>query len=481
MPRLPICRSFPFATMTALCALAGAAAAQDMPPSSLAANGPPPAAAPAPAPAPQATAEPATLPSPGPATPAAHPLSKAQLDQLVAPIALYPDPLLGQVLMAATYPLEIVEAERWMQEPAHQGLKGDALTQALKEKNWDPSVMALVPFPKLLALMADKLEWTEALGNAFLAQQADVMSAVQDLRHTAMAAGNLKATPQCHCVIKTSGDVISILPADNEVVCVPVYNPRVAYGAWPWPDYPPDYFPIPAGFVFEPDYPIGFWPLVEVAAFGPLWGWWSLDWGHNSIAVDPGRYGALGSRSAFSGTTWVHDPAHRGGVAYGDPAVTARFGAARTAAVTAAARAGISRGAITGAGVGAATGGRFAGAGASAGRFSSRGAAPAGPAAGGHVAHTNFAAPRSGAAHFGGGHSGGGAAHFGGGGGGGHIAHAQFSPGGGHFGGAPHGGGGGGGPHGGGGGGPHGGGGGGGPHGGGGGGGGGGGHGGGHH
>ena len=111
--------------------------------------------------------------------PAAQPLPQAQLDQLLAPVALYPDPLLSQVLMASTYPLEIVEEARWIREPANQSLTGEALTNALKQKSWDPSVMALAPFPRLLALMADKLEWTEQLGNAFLAQQADVMAAVR--------------------------------------------------------------------------------------------------------------------------------------------------------------------------------------------------------------------------------------------------------------------------------------------------------------
>ena len=271
MWHLPIGRGIQFATMTAACALAGAAAAQDMPSAATAPSAPSQAAASAP---PQtAEAPPAPLPQPGPPAPAASPLNKARLEQLVAPVALYPDPVLTEVLMASTYPLEVVEAERWERQPANRSLKGDALTNALKVQNWDPSVMALVPFPKLLALMADKLEWTQALGNAFLAQQAEMMSAVQSLRHDAMAAGNLKATPQCHCVIQTSGEIISILPSDSSVVCIPVYNPKVAYGAWPEPDYPPYYFPVPAGFAYDPGYPIGFWPVIEIADIWPLWGW----------------------------------------------------------------------------------------------------------------------------------------------------------------------------------------------------------------
>ena len=466
MRRLPTGRILHLATLTAICALAGAAAAQDMP----ATQGPPPAApaAPAPsvAPAPPAAEQQnaavtpqATAPVPGPATPAAHPLGKAQLEQIVAPIALYPDPLLSQVLMASTYPLEIVEADRWARMPANATLKDGALTDALSQQNWDPSVKALVPFPKLLSLLADKLEWTEALGNAFLAQQADVMDAVQALRHNAMQAGNLKVTPQCHCVIQTSGDVISILPSDSSQVCIPVYNPRVAYGPWPWPDYPPDYFPMPVGFAYDPGFVIGYWPMIEVAAFAPLWGWAWFDWGHHDVTVDRARFAAVGGRAGFAGNSWVHDPGHRGGVAYHDPAVTGRFGAARTAAVTAAAAAG--RGSA-GRGLAARGGAASTGAaatrigaaghlgGRSAGRFGGTAATAAGRT-GGHVGHASFAGARAGGPHFGGGPRGGG--HFGGGGGG-HVAHAQFAPRGG--GGGPHfGGGGGGGPHGGGGGGGH--------------------------
>jgi hypothetical protein len=297
---------------------------------------------------------------------------------------------------------------------------------------------------------------------------------VQALRHNAMQAGNLKVTPQCHCVIQTSGEMISILPSDSSQVCIPVYNPRVAYGPWPWPDYQPDYFPEPAGFAFEPGFAVGYWPVIGVAAFGPLWGWAWFDWGHHDVTVDRGRFMAVGGRAAFAGNNWVHDPGHRGGVAYHDPAVTSRFGAARTAAVSAAAAAG--RGSLRHGGA-ASTGAaatRFGaagqlGGGHAAGRFGGA-AAAAGGRTGGHVGHASFAAARAGGgAHFGGGPHGGGG-HFGDGGGG-HAAHAQFAPGG--HGGGPHFGGGGG-PHGGGGG-PHGGGGGGGH------GGGGGGHGGGHH
>ena len=189
-------------------------------------------------------------PSPG-ATPASPLLTQAQLAQLVAPIALYPDPLLAQILMASTYPLEVVEAARWVNVNGNRVLKDDALTGVLQVQNWDPSVKALVPFPRILQMMSDQLQWTEALGNAFLAQQADVMAAVQSLRQEAMVAGNLKQTPQCRCVIHSGGGAISILPAEPQVVCPPVYTPAV-YGVWPFPAYPPYYFPVPVGFAFAP-------------------------------------------------------------------------------------------------------------------------------------------------------------------------------------------------------------------------------------
>jgi hypothetical protein len=160
--------------------------------------------------------------------------------------------------------------------------------------------------------MSNQLQWTEEIGNAFLAQQADVMIAVQRLRHEAMVAGNLKQTPQCRCVIQTTGETISILPDEPQAVCVPVYSP-VVYGAWPYPAYPPYYFPTPVGFAYSPGFWIGFEPPIELAVFGPLWGWGWFDWGHHDITVDPGRYVlASGGRAAFSGNVWVHNAAHRG-------------------------------------------------------------------------------------------------------------------------------------------------------------------------
>jgi hypothetical protein len=292
----------------------------------------------------QSIAPPSTTPAMPAATaaaPSAPPmqrLSEARLDQLVAPIALYPDPLLAQILMASTYPLEVVEAARWVGVPANRAPTGDALADALAAQNWDPSVKALVAFPEVLANMSNRLQWTQDLGNAFLVQQADVMGAVQRLRRAAMAAGSLRTTQQCDCKVEASGETIAIPPAEPEAVRVPVYGPDV-YGPWPDQAYPPDALPTPEGFAYLPGFWIGFEAPVDLALFGPLWGWSSIDWGQREIAVNPRRYPlVVAGHAAFARRVWVHDPAHRGGVRYADPATRARFDAARVAALTAAAR-----------------------------------------------------------------------------------------------------------------------------------------------
>jgi Protein of unknown function (DUF3300) len=329
------------AAFLACIAMSGIALAQGLP----ATAAPAPSAASAPPPNASAVPPPISV-SPAPnaaAAPPAPQLTEAQLDQLVAPVALYPDPLLAQILMASTYPLEVVEAARWVDAPANQALTGAALTAALQTQDWDPSVKALAAFPRVLDNMNNQLQWTEDLGNAFLAQQGDVMAAVQSLRHQAMAAGNLEQTPQCRCAIQVSGATISILPAEPQVVCVPVYSP-VAYGRWSYPAYPPDYFPVPTGFAYAPGFWIGFQPPIVLASFGPFWGWGRVDWGRRDIAVDSGRWAlASGGRAAFSGGVWVHNPAHRGGVPYADTATRARFNAARVSALTMAARGGGAR------------------------------------------------------------------------------------------------------------------------------------------
>jgi hypothetical protein len=239
-------------------------------------------------------------------------LSDGRLDQLIAPVALYPDPLLGQVLMASTYPVEIVEAAHWASVPANRTLAGATLETALKGKGWDASVMSLVPFPQLLALMADKVDWTERLGAAFLAQPADMISGIQRLRRAALAVGRLKATPECHCIIQTTGELIAILPSDGDLVSLPIYDPASVYGHWADASDPPIALPAPSGSALPAAGAVGFTPPVVVALYGPLWGWSSIDWAHQRIAIDNARYAAIvPGRSGFAGGTWIHDSGPR--------------------------------------------------------------------------------------------------------------------------------------------------------------------------
>lgn len=283
---------------------------------------------------------PSAVPAPGTAVPLPMPaprLSAARLDQLVAPIALYPDPLLAQILMASTYPLEVVEAARWIADPPNRALAGEAMVKALAAQDWDASVKALTAFPDVLQMMSGQLKWTEDLGNAFLAQQSGVMDAVQGLRRQAMAAGSLKTTPQCDCKVADDRGTVTIEPAEPEDVRVPVYTPS-AYGAWPYPDYPPDEFPSPDQYACPP----GYWLLcygepVDLAFFGPLWGWGWIVWPQRVIVVHPHRLPRMDDERAER--VWVHDPAHRGDVRYPDAATRARFDTARMIAMTIAARA----------------------------------------------------------------------------------------------------------------------------------------------
>ena len=173
------------------------------------------------------------------------PYTPEQLDQMLAPIALYPDALLAQTLMAAGYPLEVVEAARWSQ--ANPNLKGDAAVAAVKDKDWDVSVKSLTAFPQVLKMMNDQLDWTQKIGNAMIAQQKDVADSVQRLRAKAAAAGNLKSTPQQTVTTQPagSGSTIVIEPANPQSIYVPYYNPAWAYGPWPYPAYPPPYYPPP--------------------------------------------------------------------------------------------------------------------------------------------------------------------------------------------------------------------------------------------
>ena len=233
---------------------------------------------------------------------AAPPLSPDQLNNLVAPVALYPDPLLGQVLAASTYPLEIVEAQQWLQKNGN--LTGAQLMDAAKQQNWDPSIQALVAFPDALKLLSNDIRWTTDLGNAFLAQQSDVMSAVQGMRARAQANGRLTTTPQQVVTTDTQNDqsAIEIQPADPQVIYVPEYNPAYvwgppAYGAYPDLGYS-DGFGLGFGF--------GFGPGIYVGSFFPGWGgwggWgWGCGWFGNGLFVNAGFFNLYGFRGGFGG------------------------------------------------------------------------------------------------------------------------------------------------------------------------------------
>ena len=263
-------------------------------------------------------------PPPPPAATAGEQWTPAQLDQLTAPIALYPDPLLGSILAASTYPLEVVEAARWLEDSAHAALKGEALETALEGQTWDPSVKSLVPFPAVLRLLDSNIEWTEQLGDAFLAQQADVMDAVQRLRQRASAQGMLRSTPQQ--AVATDQNAITIEPASPDVVYVPYYLPSV-YGPWPWPAYPPyDFEPPPD--VFIGDALIGFG--IGIGIFEPLWGWYGCYWPGHGVVVYPPYPHHPGEPPRPRPPRprplpWHHDPLHRDGVPYRGAATAARY------------------------------------------------------------------------------------------------------------------------------------------------------------
>src|SRR5215472_4567085 len=172
----------------------------------------------------------ATGSAPAPAQAPPQLLTADQLDTLVAPVALYPDPLLSQVLAASTYPLEVVEAEQWLQQ--NENLHGQQLMDAAKRRNWDPSVQALAAFPTALRLLNNDISWTTDLGNAFLAQQADVMAAIQRMRVRAQASGKLASTPQQVVTTQTQGgqSAVIIQPANPDVMYVPIYSPYYVWG-----------------------------------------------------------------------------------------------------------------------------------------------------------------------------------------------------------------------------------------------------------
>jgi hypothetical protein len=233
---------------------------------------------------------------------AAH-LSSQQLDSLTAPIALYPDALLAQVLMATTFPQDVQAAAAWSK--ANPNAKGDDAVKAVASEPWDPSVQSLVAFPQVLATMATKPEWVQQIGDAFLAQPNDVMDSVQRLRTQAQKAGNLKSNEQQKVVVQPASgtsttQTIVIEPANPQVVYVPTYNPTVVYGTWPYPAYPPVYMPPPPGYVMGTAFLGGLAFGAGVAVANSLWG--GVNWGNNSVNVNVNRYNNINVNNRINST-----------------------------------------------------------------------------------------------------------------------------------------------------------------------------------
>jgi len=261
-----------------------------------------------------------------------------QLDALVSPIALYPDPLLAQVLAASTYPLEIVQLQQWLIK--NKNLKDKALSDAAAKQPWDSSIQAMAGLPDLVKRLADDVQWTTDLGNAFLAQQSDVMDAVQRMRSKAKDTGNLKSNEQMKVETKVveSKTVVVIEQSNPEVVYVPSYNPTVVYGPPVYP-YPPIYYPPPGYYAAGMAISFG----IGVA-MGAAWGggWGNCGWGgNNNVTINNNnnfnrntnvnggnRNTSVGSGNRGGGGSgnWQHNPQHRGGAPYSDRSTANKFG-----------------------------------------------------------------------------------------------------------------------------------------------------------
>ncbi len=265
--------------------------------------------------------------------PGAPVFKQEELDQILAPIALYPDSLVAQILMASTYPLEVVQADRFAKQNA--SLKGEPLTKALEAQSWDPSVKSLVNFPQVLTMMSEKLEWTQKLGDAFLAQQKPVMDTIQGLRAKAQAAGNLKTTKEQTVIVEEK--IIKIEPASPQVIYVPAYNPTVVYGAWPYPASPPYYY-YPPGYVAT----TAAFSFMAGAAVGAAWGyaWGNNNWNSGNVDIDVDRNTNINNninrgnyKQNVSGNgkgNWQHNAEHRKGVSYRDQGTAQKFNRAST-------------------------------------------------------------------------------------------------------------------------------------------------------
>jgi hypothetical protein len=265
------------------------------------------------------TATPASQAAPAaPAATAGKTFSQQELDELLAPIALYPDALLAQVLMASTYPLEVVEAARWVK--SNPTLKDKALEDALQKQTWDPAVKSLTTLPQVLTMMNEKLDWTQKLGDAFLAQQADVMVTAQNLRKKAAEAGNLKTTPEQTVKTEKQAEktVYIIESSKPETVYVPTYNPATVYGSW-WYSYPPPYSYYPPGYAYGAG--VAFATGVVVGA--AIWG--GCGWGNNEVNINTSRYNNF-NKTNIQNSNFQHNAANRKGVPYKDGATAQKYG-----------------------------------------------------------------------------------------------------------------------------------------------------------
>jgi uncharacterized membrane protein YgcG len=278
------------------------------------------------------TPPPQAPPAAGASAQNASGFSTEQLDQMLAPIALYPDTLLSQVLMAATYPSDVADAAKWSK--AHPDMKGDAATTAVQEQPWDPAVQAMAAFPQVLQMMGDKIDWTQNLGDAFLASPKDVLDSAQRLRAKAQQQGNLKTSEQQKVVVEqapqTQQTVIKIEPANPETVYVPAYNPTTVYGTWPYPAYPPYYYP-PSPYYY-PGYVPGaalasgiMWG-IGFAAVGSLWG--NCNWGGGDININANKYNNINRNKQIdrSQTSFKHNAENRRGTPYRDQRSQQQFG-----------------------------------------------------------------------------------------------------------------------------------------------------------
>ena len=260
--------------------------------------------------------------------------NQEELEQILAPIALHPDALVAQILMASTYPLEVVQAERFARQNAN--LKDDGLTKALEKQDWDPSVKSLVNFPQVLTMMSEKLDWTQKLGDAFLEDEKAVLDTIQKLRAKAHASGNLQTTQEQTVIVEEK--IIKIEPANPQVVYVPTYNPTVVYGAWPYPAYPPYYY-YPPGYVAT----TAAFSFAAGVAMSAAWGyaWGGANWNGGEVDIDVNRNTDVnrninrdqakqklqerGQLDQKGQGKWQHNPEHRKGVSYRDQGTAQKF------------------------------------------------------------------------------------------------------------------------------------------------------------